>query len=152
MEAIGLSMPQAVSVVIYENSSGDRVLAVRRPDEAGESFAGMWGLPAATVGEDETPEEAVRRLGRQKLGMTLEVGDEIIRESEESDGDRLKMVLFEAKAEEAEPKLVREWDPKDVTYYTAWKWAEASVFEPTAEAGSLCCRLFLEKAPGDKES
>ena len=60
-------MPLAVSVVIHENDSGDRVLAVRRPKESGESFAGMWGLPAATVGEGETPEDAVRRLGRQPV-------------------------------------------------------------------------------------
>lgn len=145
-------MPLAVSVVIHENDSGARVLAVRRPDEAGESFGGMWGLPAATVGEGETAEDAVRRLGRQKLGMTLEVGDEVVRGSQDGEGRELEMVLFEAKAEEDEPKLVREWDPKGVTYYTAWKWAEASVFEPTAKAGSLCCRLFLEKTPGEQES
>lgn len=137
-------MTLAVSAVIYEDAERRRVLAVRRPDEAGESFGGMWGLPAATVGQDETAEEAVRRLGRQKLGMTLEVGDEVARGSEELDEGETTMVLFEATAEEAEPKLVREWDPKGVTYYTAWKWAEASVLEPTAKAGSLCCRLFLE--------
>jgi ADP-ribose pyrophosphatase YjhB (NUDIX family) len=139
-------VPLAVSVVIHENNSGARVLAVRRPDEPGESFGGMWGLPAATVGEDEMPEEAVRRLGRQKLGMTLEVGDEVARGSQDEADGELEMVLFEAKAEEDGPKLVREWDPKGVTYYTAWKWAEASIFEPTAKAGSLCCRLFLEAA------
>lgn len=103
-------------------------------------------MPAATVGEGETLEDAVRRLGRQKLGMTLEVGDEVTRGSQERDDGELTMVLFGAKAEESEPKLVRPWDTEGVTYYTNWKWAEADVFEATAEAGSLCCRLFLEAA------
>lgn len=145
-------MPIAVSVVVYEPGARERpdgrpsgrVLAVKRPDESGESFAGMWGLPAATVGEGETPEGAVRRLGQQKLGMELEAGDEIARGSQERDDGELTMVLFEATSTEDEPKLVREWDAKGVTYYTKWKWAEADVFEPTADAGSLCCRLYLE--------
>lgn len=140
-------MSLAVSVVIHEGEAGGRVLAVRRPDEAGESLGGMWGLPAATVGEGETPEEAVRRLGRQKLGMTLEVVGEISRGSQDRDGEELSMVLFEATAEESEPKLVREWDAKGVTYYTKWRWAEAGAFEPAAKAGSLCCRLYLAATP-----
>ena len=141
-------MPLAVSVVIYEDDSRGRVMAVRRPEEAGESFGGMWGLPAATVGEDETAEDAVRRLGIQKLGMTLTVGDEMRRGSQEREDGELEMVLFVATAAEDEPKLVREWDAKGVTYYTKWKWAEASVFEPTAKAGSLCCQLFLDEQGG----
>ena len=100
-------MPLAVSAVIWEDDSRVRVLAVRRPEEAGESFAGMWGLPAVTVGEGETPEDAVRRLGQQKLGMTLEVGEEITRGSEEREDGELTMVLLEATAMEDEPKLVR---------------------------------------------
>lgn len=118
-------------------------MAVKRPEDEDEPFAGMWGLPAATVAMGETPEEAVRRLGRQKLGMTLEVVREVSRGSQERAGEELSMVLYEARAKD-EPNLVREGDG-DVTYYTDWKWAEAEVFVPTAEAGSLCCRLFLGK-------
>lgn len=130
--------------MIYEDESRGRVLAVRRPEEAGESFGGMWGLPAATVADGETPEDAARRLGQQKLGMTLEIGAEVTRGSQERDGGELTMVLFEAAAEEQEPKLVRPWDTGGVTYYTSWRWVEPSMFEATAKAGSLCCRLFLE--------
>jgi ADP-ribose pyrophosphatase YjhB (NUDIX family) len=115
-------------------------LAVRRPEEVGESFGGMWGLPAATVGEGETPEAAVRRLGSQKLGMTLEIA----RGKQDRAEGELSMVLFEARAAEAEPKLGQGGEADGVTYYTDWKWAEAAVFEATAAAGSLCCRLYLE--------
>lgn len=134
--------------MVYEGGSAPgRVLAVRRPEEADESFGGMWGLPAATVGEGETPEQAVERLGRQKLGMTLEVAREISRGSQEREDGELSMVLYEASAREKEPKLVRAWDPQGVTYYTKWRWAEPELFEPTAKAGSLCCKLFLEAGP-----
>ena len=137
-------MPLAVSVIIYEDTSRVRVLAVRRPEDAGESFGGMWGLPAATLGADETVEEAVRRLGSQKLGMTLEISGEIGRGKQEREGGTLSMVLYEAWAREREPGLARSGLADGVTYYTAWKWADAEVFAPTAEAGSLCCRLYLD--------
>lgn len=125
---------------------------MRRPDEAGETYRGMWGLPAATVGESETPEEAVLRLGKQKLGITLEVVKEITRGSQEREDGELSMVLYEARAEENEPKLARAWDPQGVTYYTKWRWAEPELFESTARAGSLCCKLFLESAGTTAES
>ena len=138
-------MPLAVSVIIYEDTSHLRVLAVRRPEESGESFGGMWGLPAATVGAGETLEEAVRRLGLQKLGMTLEIAGEIGRgEQDRSDG-ALAMVLYEVWAREREPKLAMDGGTKSVTFYREWKWAEADVFAPTAAAGSLCCQLYLEE-------
>lgn len=144
-------MSQVVSVVIHEGGdSSGRVLAVRRPDEPGEAYRGMWGLPAATVGEGETLEQAVERLGRQKLGMTLEIVREIARGSQEREDGDLSMVLYEVRAQEKEPKLARAWDPQGVTYYTKWRWAEPSMFESTAKAGSLCCRLFLDSQPASE--
>jgi len=101
-------------------------------------------LPAATVGEDETPEAAARRLGSQKLGMTLEIVGEIARGEQDRAEGELSMVLFETRAAEAAPTLVQGDEGDGVTYYTDWKWAEAAAFEGTAAAGSLCCRLYLE--------
>ena len=155
MHAIGHEsyMRLAVSVVIYEDPSrlrpderpSGRVLAVRRPEEARESFGGMWGLPAATVGQGETAAAAVRRLGSQKLGMTLEAVGELARGKRDRPDGLLSMVLFEARAKEREPVLARSGQADGVTYYTEWKWAEADAFAPTAAAGSLCCQLYLER-------
>jgi ADP-ribose pyrophosphatase YjhB (NUDIX family) len=138
-----LPMSEVVAVAVYEHGSRGRVMAVRRPEQEGEAFGGMWGLPAATVGAGETVEEAVRRLGRQKLGMTLEAVRELGRGTQAREDEELSMVLYEARAAEKEPRLVSNGD-EDVTYYTDWKWADAEVFVPTAEAGSLCCQLFLD--------
>jgi len=137
-------MSLAVSVVIYEDTSRRRVLAVRRPKESGESFGGMWGLPAATVGAGETVKEAVRRLGSQKLGMTIEIAGEIGRGEQERPDGALAMVLYEVWAPEREPTLAVGGDAEGVTFYREWKWAEAEVFAPTAAAGSLCCQLYLD--------
>ena len=101
-------------------------------------------MPAATVGENETPEAAVRRLGSQKLGMTLEVVGEIARGKQDRAEGELSMLLFETRAAEAVPRLGQGDEADGVTYYTDWKWAEAVVFEATAKAGSLCCQLYLE--------
>ena len=47
------------------------MLAVLRPDEPGEELPGVWGLPAVTLRTDESPEEGLGRLGREKLGIEL---------------------------------------------------------------------------------
>ena len=41
---------------------------MRRPEDD-ESLPGVWGLPAASLAEGETEEDAVRRAGRDKLGV-----------------------------------------------------------------------------------
>lgn len=133
----------AVAVAVFEDKDRKRVLVVKRPEEPGEEFAGMWGLPAATLAPDEKPEGAARRLGRQKLGLTLEVSSVLAEGTQERDGDQVSMILYSAWAQDWPPKL-HPPESGDVTYYTEWLWAEPDVLLPTAEAGSLCCQLLLE--------
>lgn len=134
----------AVAVALFEEPGRRRVLAVRRPEEPGEELPGVWGLPAATVGPGETPDDAVRRLGRQKLGLTLEP-ERLLREgSQVREDGLLSMMLFAARALDWPPRLQRPEDPGGVTYYTDWTWAEPEALAPAAEQGSLCSRLFLQ--------
>ena len=47
----------------------ERVVAVLRPEVFGDPLSGLWGLPAASLREGETPEDAVARVLREKLGL-----------------------------------------------------------------------------------
>ena len=51
--------------------SPEGLLLVRRPDDD-ESLPGAWGLPAVSLAPGEAEEDAVRRAGRDKLGVELE--------------------------------------------------------------------------------
>ena len=60
-------LKRSVSLVIED---GDRVLLVRRPDDDAD-LPGVWGLPAASLAKGESQEDAVRRAGREKLGVEV---------------------------------------------------------------------------------
>ena len=46
------------------------LLLVRRPEDD-ESLPGVWGLPAASLAGSESEEDAVRRAGREELGVEV---------------------------------------------------------------------------------
>lgn len=124
------------------------VLAVRRPDEPGEELPGVWGLPAVTLREGESPEDGVRRLGREKLGVDL-TPLESLAEGEQRRPSRLAgkdytlhMTVYAASMT-GEPRLPPRADDNTATLYEAIDWLESSALQPAAAAGSLCCELFL---------
>jgi ADP-ribose pyrophosphatase YjhB (NUDIX family) len=123
------------------------VLAVRRPDEPGEELGGVWGLPAVTLGEDETPEEGVRRIGREKLGATIEPDRGIGTGAQQRDTYSLEMTVYEASLG-GEPQLPDRKERADTTLYEAIEWLPVASFREAAQRGSLCCRLFLDAERG----
>jgi len=137
---------RSVAVVIPETAPrrgeapGGPVLVVRRPPDD-EDLPGAWGLPAGSLHPDESWEEAVRRAGREKLGVELRPGA-LVREGElEREAYLLRMRLYAAEIEEGEPSVPQPGP--GVTQYTAWAWAPVARLEPAARAGALCSRLFL---------
>ncbi len=58
------------SIALVIGAGGGRVLMVLRPADD-ESLPGVWGLPAISVAPGEDEEQAVRRAGREKLGVEL---------------------------------------------------------------------------------
>lgn len=115
---------------------------LRPPDD--EDLPDVWGLPAASLRPGEDWADAVRRAGREKLGVELEVSDQLRRGTLERVAYILEMRLFAARVVAGEP-AVPQSNPA-VTQYAAWKWAAPSELEPAAARGSLCSRLFLEYA------
>jgi ADP-ribose pyrophosphatase YjhB (NUDIX family) len=123
---------RSVSLVI-EGPAG--VLLVRRPDDD-ESLPGVWGLPAASLRAGESERDALRRAGREKLGVEVEP-------------------LEPVGADEREDQSMRDWAVRVVagepavpqaaggTQYAALRWGEHAELAPAARAGSLCARALL---------
>jgi hypothetical protein len=107
------------------------VLLVRRPGDD-ESLPGMWGLPAATCAADESEEDAVRRAGREKLGVEVEPLHPI--------GTDSFMAGWTARINRGEPS-VPQAGPN--TQYAALRWGDPSELAPAAAQGSLCSRVLL---------
>ncbi len=128
------------------------MLAVRRPDEPGEELPGVWGLPAVTLREGESPEDGISRLGHEKLGVDL-TPVELLAEGEQRRPSphigkeyTLHMTVYAASMT-GEPRLPPRTGDNTTTLYDAIEWLEASALLPAAEAGSLCCELFLALTP-----
>jgi 8-oxo-dGTP diphosphatase len=115
----------------------DGLLLVRRP-EHDESLPGEWGLPAATLADGESEEEAVRRAGREKLGVEIRplhvVG--------EAEDERRTMRDWAVRIVAGEPSAPQDGPG---TQYEALRWGQAQDLAPAAERGSLCARVLLRE-------
>jgi 8-oxo-dGTP diphosphatase len=137
---------RSISFVIRHSESPGLVLAVRRPPDD-DDLPDAWGLPAGSLRDDETWQDAVRRAGRDKLGVELEVGDVLQEGTLERSGYTLHMRLYEARIVAGQPAAPQKIE--GVTQYTALDWLPRERFVPAAEAGSLCCRLYLRTTERD---
>ena len=130
---------ESVAVVI-RHPQQDAVLTVLRP-ESDEDLPNVWGLPAGTLRPGESWEDAVKRIGIEKLGVQLGVGAELERGHTERRNYRLAMRLYEASIEKGHPFVPQ---PDDAyTQYVQWKWGNAQDLQPAAQRGSLCSKLYL---------
>ncbi len=136
-----LPVRRAVAAALRRNDG--LVFAVKRPDEPGEELPNVWGLPAITLLEGESPEEGVRRLGALKLGVEL-TPLRLLADGEQQRKDyTLQMTVYQA-SPSGEPKLANQVPGSTNTLYVDADWLPAEALNEAAERGSLCCKLFLE--------
>ena len=133
---------RSVSFAIFHPADPSLVLVVQRPSDD-EDLPDAWGLPAGSLRSGEDWADAVRRAGREKLGVQLAVGAELNRGSLERAAYTLEMRLLEARIVAGDPTVPQP--VAGVTQYPAWRWATADALAPAAAAGSLCSRLFLSR-------
>jgi 8-oxo-dGTP diphosphatase len=107
------------------------LLLVRRPD-GDESLPGVWGLPAASLDKDESEEDAVRRAGREKLGVDVRPVRAL--------GSEGGMTDWEAELVAGSPSVPQD-GPN--TQYSELRWDKADALVPAARQGSLCSRALL---------
>jgi 8-oxo-dGTP diphosphatase len=126
-------LKQSISLVI-EGPEG--LLLVRRPDDD-DDLPGLWGLPAASLEEGESEQDAVRRAGRAKLGVEVRP----VRMLGEAAGQGARMRDWEAVIVAGRPAVPQRGAG---TQYDELRWGDAAELAPAARAGSLCCRALLE--------
>jgi ADP-ribose pyrophosphatase YjhB (NUDIX family) len=132
---------RSVAVVIQDESG--RFLAVKR-DENDDSLPGVWGFPAASLRPGETFEDAVKRAGKDKLGVKLKVirfvGDDSI-----DRGDHLNH-LHEYRAEIIEGNPSVPQADCSVSQYADFQYTrDHTVLFDAAQKGSLCSRIYLRE-------
>ena len=115
--------------LVIEGPEG--LLLVRRPDDD-QDLPGVWGLPAATLAAGESEEDAVRRAGRDKLGVEVRPLAPI--------GTDGFMTDWQAELVSGEP-AVPQRGPR--TQYAELRWGGPSELVPAARRGSLCSRVLL---------
>ncbi len=130
----------SIALAIY-NADRSQVLLVKRPKDD-DLFPSMWGLPAGTLQENESWEDAVKRAARQKLGIEVEVTKMIAQGTQKRKHYQLFMREYEARIINGTPMAPQP--PQEVSQYQGCKYGNPEELIETAQKGSLCCRLFLD--------
>ena len=115
------------------------MLLVRRPDDD-ESLPGIWGLPATSLERGESEQDAVRRAGRQKLGVLVRPLRAIGEASASRKDGGQTMRDWEVEITSGEPSVPQH---APGTQYVGLRWGTVTELEPAADAGSLCARVLL---------
>lgn len=135
----------AVSTVIYNKKRG-KVIGTLRANDPTDRLANLWGLPAASLRGTEIEEDAIKRIGWQKLGTTITPVQLLGQKTEIiSDGVRLTVRLWEARARSLPNFKLRDENEAGVSQYVTWRWMSPDEFVPTARKGSLCTQILLQK-------
>ena len=128
----------AVSLIIKNEE--DKTLFVLR-SETKDSYPLVWSLPSSFIHNDETPQDTVKRIGKDKLGVELKP----IKLINEGKSDRGDFILFmhdyEAEVSSGTPSVVSD-------DYIEMKWEIPSVQFSTMQEMGDCCRLYKEHLEG----
>jgi len=136
-----MSKPVIQSVAIVVIDSAGRLLVVRRAEDD-DNLPGLWGLPAASLRDGETPEDAAIRAGADKLG----VGLKILRYMGEDTIDRGHAIShlrqYSAEIVSGHPSVPQ--DDHSVSQYADLRYTgDPTVLFASARRGSLCSRIYL---------
>jgi ADP-ribose pyrophosphatase YjhB (NUDIX family) len=132
----------SIALVIPHPFDAKQLLAVLRPADDDE-LPNVWGLPAGSVRPGETPENTVRRVGRDKLALELGVTGVLAVGEQVRPDYTLTMTLYQARILRGEPVLPPAHN-SSVTYYADWRWDIPESLRDGALKGSLCCQLALQ--------
>jgi len=135
-----MTVPTVRSVAIVIKDDAARLLVVKR-DVNDKDLPGVWGLPAATIRDDETPEQAAIRAARDKLGVTVRIG----RFTGEDTSTAQSLREYEAEILDGTPSVPQ--NDRSVSQYAGLKYTDdPGILLDAARMGSLCSRIYLRNA------
>jgi len=126
-------LKHAVSVIIRDNNT--TLFALRSADK--ERFPLTWSMPSYFVKEGEAHSETVKRIGKDKLGVDLE----LVRLLNEGYGERDDFLLF---MHDYEAKIVSGTPYVNSDDYIQLEWREPNDFLSTLQIKGECTRLYDE--------
>lgn len=131
-----------VAVVLKNSKNPDEFLVVKRPDDDPD-LGGHWGFPAATMKPGELPEEAAKRVCKEKLNCDAEATRFLgIMFQKRNSYDIFLMDVDMLIAEGQQPDVHAA--STENTAYVDQKWSTDPMdLMPSAKGGSCCSSIFL---------
>src|SRR5690606_33847207 len=127
--------------VVRDRASPESFLAVRRPLDD-DLLPGLWGLPAVSLHPGELPEDAVRRIGREKLATSIEPTRFVGIQAADR-GDHL-LILMDIEAEVTGRGPDVSAASTTGTAYVDQRWTDdPRMLTEAAARGSVCSRILL---------
>lgn len=137
---------ESVSLVITDDN--DNFLAVKRADDPTDDLANVWGFPAVSLKVGESHQEAALRVGHQKLGVDIELGEKIGDSTHDRDAYILHLTDYKAKITNGIPTAPQS--DMSVSQYSECKFSnDPTILFEAARKGSQCTQLYLESVGAD---
>ncbi len=132
----------SVAVFLINPENIQEFLIVKRPPDD-ERLPNVWGLPAVTIKGNELPEDAARRIGKEKLNTEIKpIGFLGIKRVDRGDYD---FILMDIKAELIGPQpLVKEAVTQNTKYVDQQWVSDIDILKEAASKGSLCSQIILD--------
>lgn len=133
-----------VAVILKRRQDSDEFLVVKRPEDDPD-LRGSWGFPATTLRPGELPEDAVRRICKEKLGCTSEIKRFLGIMFQRRNSYDLFLIDIEAELTGTiEPDIKNANTAAGNTVYVDQKWtSDPNDLFPAANHGSCCASIFL---------
>lgn len=137
-----MSKPVKYVVAIVLKNKNDEFLVVKRPDDDPD-LGGHWGFPAATMKFGELPEQAAKRICKEKLNCDAEASRFLgLMFQKRNSYDIFLMDLDMVLAEGQEPNV--HASTTENTAYIDQKWSrDPQDLMASAKGGSCCSSIFL---------
>ncbi len=131
-----------VAVILKNRENPDEFLVVKRPDDDPD-LGGHWGFPAATMRDGELPEQAAKRICKEKLNCDAATTRFLgIMFQKRNTYDIFLMDVEMMLADGQEPDVHSA--QTEHTAYVDQKWStDPEDLRASANGGSCCSSIFL---------
>jgi ADP-ribose pyrophosphatase YjhB (NUDIX family) len=131
-----------VVAVVLKKQNSDEFLVVKRPDDDPD-LGGHWGFPAATMKPGELPEQAAKRICKEKLNCDAESTRFLgLMFQKRNSYDIFLMDVDMLLADGQEPNVHKA--STENTAYIDQKWSTDPMdLKASADGGSCCSSIFL---------